>query len=155
MSWSASKRLSVPVKARIVRYFLAAATTLALLPGPSTAHPMGNFSISHYAGITIESRFVEVRYFIDMAEIPTFQEMQQNNIVAESDEARVRPYLLSQAEAFKRNLLLILNGQPLSLETISQGVLFSPGAGNLPTMKFGFVYRAQVSEACALTPCEL
>jgi nickel/cobalt exporter len=145
----------VPVKARIVRYFLVAAATLALLPDRSLAHPMGNFSISHYAGITIEGRFVEVRYFIDMAEIPTFQEMQQNNIVAQSDDARVRAYLASQAEAFKKNLLLALNGQPLSLETISQDILFSRGAGNLPTMKFGVVYRAQVSEACAIASCEL
>ena len=116
---------------------------------------MGNFSISHYAGITIEGRFVEVRYFIDMAEIPTFQEIQQNSIVAQSNDPRVRFYLSSQAEAFKTNLLLTLNGQPLSLETTSQEILFSPGAGNLPTMKFGLVYRAQVSEACAVNRCEL
>ena len=74
---------------------------------------MGNFSISHYAGITIEGHFVEVRYFIDMAEIPTFQEIQQNSIVAQSNDPRVQSYLSSQAEAFKTNLLLTLNGQPL------------------------------------------
>ena len=97
---------------------------------------MGNFSISRYAGITIEGRFVEVRYFIDMAEIPTFQEIQQNSMVAQSDDPRVRSYLSSQAEAFRKNLLVTLNGQPLSLETTSQDILFSPGAGNLPTMSF-------------------
>ena len=119
------------------------------------AHPMGNFSISHYAGITIGDHFVEVRYFIDMAEIPTFQEIQQNNLVAQSDDSRARAYLSDQAEAFRKGLLLTLNGQPLSLETTSQDILFSPGAGNLPTMKFGLVYRAQVSNACAVIRCEL
>ncbi len=142
-------------KAQVVRCFLAAAATLALLPAPSTAHPMGNFSISRFAGISIEGRLVEVRYFIDMAEIPTFQEMQQNSIGAQSDGPRVRSYLSSQAEAFRKNLLVTLNGQPLSLETTSQDILFSPGAGNLPTMKFGLVYRAQISETCTVTPCEL
>ena len=126
-------------KTRVVRCFLALAATLAMLPTPSTAHPMGNFSISRYAGITIEGRFVEVRYFIDMAEIPTFQEMQQNSMVAQSADSRVQSYLSSQAEAFRKNLLVTLNGQPLSLETTSQDILFSPGAGNLPTMKFGLV----------------
>src|SRR5580704_16624896 len=155
MSLSASKRLPVSVKARIVRYFLAAAATLAVIPDPSPAHPMGNFSISHYAGITIEGRFVEVRYFIDMAEIPTFQEIQQNSMVAQSDDPRVRSYLSSQAEAFRKNLLVTLNGQPLSLETTSRDILFSPGAGNLPTMKFGLLYRAQLSETCAVMTCEL
>src|SRR5271163_1915812 len=128
---------------------------MALLPAPSTAHPMGNFSISRYAGITIEGRFVEVRYFVDMAEIPTFQEMQQNSMVAQSDDPRVRSYLSSQAKEFRKNLLVTLNGQPLSLETTSEDILFSPGAGNLPTMKFGLVYRAQVSETCTVTLCEL
>ena len=142
-------------KTRVVGHFLAAAATLATLPTSSMAHPMGNFSISHYAGITIGGRFVEVRYFIDMAEIPTFQEMQQNSMVTQSDDPRVRSYLLSQAEAFRKNLLVTLNGQPLSLETNSQDILFSPGAGNLPTMKFGLVYRAQLSETCTVTPCEL
>jgi nickel/cobalt exporter len=142
-------------KAQVVRCFLALASTLALLPASSTAHPMGNFSVSRYAGISIEGRFVEVRYFIDMAEIPTFQEMQQNSMVAQSDDSRVRSYLSSRAEAFRKNLLVTLNGQPLSLETTSQDILFSPGAGNLPTMKFGLVYRAQLSETCAVTPCEL
>jgi ABC-type nickel/cobalt efflux system permease component RcnA len=145
----------VLAKTRIVRHFLAVAAALALLPAPSRAHPMGNFSISRYAGITIDGHFVELRYFIDMAEIPTFQEMQQNSMVAQSDDPRVRSYLSSQAEAFRKNLLVTLNGQPLSLETTSQDILFSPGAGNLPTMKFGLVYRAHLSETCAVMPCEL
>jgi nickel/cobalt exporter len=142
-------------KTRVVRRFLALASTLAMLPTSSTAHPMGNFSISRYAGITIEGRLVEVRYFIDMAEIPTFQEMQQNSMVAQSGDPRVRSYLSSQVEAFRKNLLVTLNGQPLSLETTSQDILFSPGAGNLPTMKFGLVYRAQLPETCAVMSCEL
>jgi nickel/cobalt exporter len=157
MSLLANQRPPVPVNARPVRSFLAAiaALGLALFPVESSAHPMGNFSISHYAGIRVEPGFIEVRYLIDMAEIPTFQEMQQNSIVAQSDDPSVRPYLSSQAEAFRKGLLLTLNGEPLSLETTSQNLLFSPGAGNLPTMKFGIVYRARVSDACTVTHCEL
>ena len=61
-----------------------------LFPLPSSAHPMGNFSISHYAGIRVEPDYIELRYLIDMAEIPTFQEMQQNNFAARADDQRVR-----------------------------------------------------------------
>ncbi|HVR16660.1 MAG TPA: hypothetical protein VMS25_09885, partial [Candidatus Limnocylindrales bacterium] len=46
----------------------------------ATAHPLGNFSISHYSAIRIGKDAVELRYIIDMAEIPTFQEMQENRI---------------------------------------------------------------------------
>jgi nickel/cobalt exporter len=144
-------------RARLVRSVLAgiAVAGLILFPLPSSAHPMGNFSINHYTAIRVQPGYIELRYLIDMAEIPTFQEMQQNNFVAQPDDPRVRAYLSKQAEAFKEGLLLTLNGQPLSLQIASQDILFSPGAGNLPTMKFGMVYHAEVTDACTVTRCEL
>jgi len=126
-----------------------------LFPLPSAAHPMGNFSISHYAGIRVEQGYIELRYLIDMAEIPAFQEMQQNNFVARADDQRVRAYLSRQAGVFKEGLLMTLNGQPLPLQIASQDILFSPGAGNLSTMKLGLIYRAEVTDACTVTRCEL
>jgi nickel/cobalt exporter len=157
MSLQASERHPVFASALLVRSVLAAIAALGviLFPLPSAAHPMGNFSISHYAGIRVEPGYIELRYLIDMAEIPTFQEMQQNNIVAEADDQRVRPYLSRQAELFKEGLLITLNGQPLCLQIASQDILFSPGAGNLPTMKLGLIYRAQVTDECTVTRCEL
>jgi len=142
---------------RVMRALMAAVAALALAfsPIPSSAHPMGNFSISHYAGIRIERDFIEVQYLIDMAEIPTFQEFQQTGVVAQADDSRTQSYLSKQAEAFKKGLLLTLSGQPVSLEVVSQNILFSSGAGNLPTMKLGIIYRAQVTEACAVSRCEL
>jgi ABC-type nickel/cobalt efflux system permease component RcnA len=116
---------------------------------------MGNFSISHYAGIRVEQGFVELRYLVDMAEIPTFQEIQKNTIVAQADDARVLGYLSKQAEVFKEGLLITLNGQPLRLRIASQDIVFSPGAGNLLTMKLGLVFRAEVTDACTVTRCEL
>jgi len=147
----------VPANVSFVRRFLAtiAALGLALFPVSSSAHPMGNFSISHYAAIRLEQGFIELRYLIDMAEIPSFQEIQQNSIVAQADDPRVLAYLAKQAEVFRKGLLLTLNGQQLPLQIASQEILFSPGAGNLPTMKFGFVYRAEVSDACTVTRCDL
>ncbi len=135
---------------------LAVLTACWLLLSPTTfAHPMGNFSISHYTGIHIEQGFIELHYLIDMAEIPTFQEMQQNDFVAQADDPRVRAYLLRRAQVFRNGLLLTLNGRPLPLELSSQDILFTQGAGNLPTMKFGLVYRAMVGDACGAARCEL
>jgi ABC-type nickel/cobalt efflux system permease component RcnA len=147
----------VLTRVRLVRSVLAAIAALGLMlfPLPSSAHPMGNFSISHYAGIRIESGSIELRYLIDMAEIPTFQEIQQNNFAAQADDQRVRAYLSKQAEIFKEGLLITLNGQSLPLQIASQDILFSAGAGNLPTMKFGLTYRAEVTDACTVTHCEL
>jgi nickel/cobalt exporter len=144
-------------RARLVRSVLAAIASsgLILFPLPSLAHPMGNFSVSHYASIRVEPGYIQLQYFVDMAEIPTFQEMQQNDFVARADDQRVRAYLSKRAEVFKEGLLITLNGQTLPLQIASQDILFSPGAGDLPTMKFGLIYRAEVTNACTVTRCEL
>jgi nickel/cobalt exporter len=118
-----------------------------LLTSPASfAHPMGNFSISHYAGIRVEHGFIEIRYLIDMAEIPTFQEIQQNGLVTKPDDNTTRSYVSKQAETLKTRLTLTLNGRPVGLRTRSEEVIFPPGAGGLPTMKMGFLYRATIPE---------
>jgi len=114
---------------------------------PAAAHPMGNFSISHYAGIKVHPGGIELRYLIDMAEIPTFQEMQDSAIVPEAGHPSLDGYLAGKAETLKAGLLLELNGQRLVLRSESRTALFSPGAGDLPTMKLGFVYRASLGDA--------
>jgi len=110
----------------------------------SLAHPMGNFSISHYSGIRIEQGSIEVHYLIDMAEIPTFQEIQQNHLIAQPEDANVREYLSKQRGALSSGLILRLNGQSLPLRSESAEVIFPPGAGGLPTMKMAFLYRAAI-----------
>jgi ABC-type nickel/cobalt efflux system permease component RcnA len=103
---------------------------------------MGNFSISHYAGIRIQSGYVELRYIVDEAEIPTFQEVQRTGLVPDPGDPNVANYLRDEAEAFKAGLRLELDGRLLTLETVSTNVIFPAGAGGLPTMKLGVVYRA-------------
>lgn len=130
---------------------LAAAGAIALavlLPSRSAiAHPLGNFSINQYAGIRIEGDGVVLRYFVDMAEIPTFQEIQESGIVTEPDDARVQNYVRAKAEALKERLYLEVNGKRLTLHAASHDVIFPPGAGGLPTMKLGILYRAALDPA--------
>jgi len=121
---------------------LAACCLLFWLPKPGLAHPMGNFSISHYASIRIDRTFVELRYILDMAEIPTFQEMQQTGIKSQADDSELETYLARKAEALKHGLVLELDGQPRELQIVSKQIIFPPGAGGLPTMKMGFLFRA-------------
>src|SRR6267142_2793989 len=89
--------------------WLLAALTLAS-PAPAPAHPLGNFSISQYAGIQIEHDAIALRYFIDMAEIPTFQELQAREIPANPAEPRVARYLRDTAAALKSGLVLEVEG---------------------------------------------
>jgi high-affinity nickel-transport protein len=114
---------------------------------------MGNFSINHYAGIRVERDAVEVLYIIDLAEIPTYQEMQESSLVAQVGDASLAPYLARQAETWKTGLRLEVNGQVAPLKAVSETVIFPPGAGGLPTMKIGVVYRG-VSGVAAGSPAE-
>lgn len=50
-----------------------AAALLALAPS-AVAHPLGNFSVNHYTGLTLHPDRVEVLAVTDSAEIPTLQE---------------------------------------------------------------------------------
>jgi ABC-type nickel/cobalt efflux system permease component RcnA len=117
-----------------------------LAPTPALAHPMGNFSISHYAGIYVDRVFVELRYVLDMAEIPTFQEMQQTGIKPQANNPDLDAYLTRKGEALRQGLVFELDGQLLALQLVSQQVIFPPGAGGMPTMKLGFLFRAMLAD---------
>ena len=123
---------------------LAALVSLTIFAAAALAHPMGNFSINHYAHITVCGDRIELRYIIDMAEIPTFQVIEETGIVPRPANPTVVAYLRRQAEILARGLSIRLNSKPLALNVISRAVLFPTGAGGLPTMKLGFDYRALV-----------
>ncbi len=108
------------------------------------AHPMGNFSISHYADIRIEQDGIELHYLIDMAEIPTFQEIRENGIVPEATHPSLSAYLARKGEVLKDGLLLEVNGRPVTLQGEPKHVTFTPGAGGLPTMKLWVTYRVKL-----------
>ena len=129
----------------MVRRILVAVLFSLLIVGAGhdlAAHPLGNFSISQYSAIVIDRNQIELRYLIDMAEIPTFQELQESGIPAQEEDASLPPYLKAKAEALAKALLLEVNGQRLDLKPQSQEIIFPPGAGGLPTMKMGILYKA-------------
>src|SRR5678816_336698 len=55
---------------------LAAGAIWVPLPAATAAHPLGNFTINHFAGITVAPKEIRLDVVLDMAEIPTFQERQ-------------------------------------------------------------------------------
>jgi nickel/cobalt exporter len=53
---------------------LGVAVAVAVWPAaPASAHPLGNFTVNHYAGIEVTPGELRVVYAIDVAEIPTQQ----------------------------------------------------------------------------------
>ena len=99
---------------------VALGALLAAAPVAVAAHPLGNFSVNRYAAIRIEPEAVEVRYLVDMAEIPTFQEMQEWGISAQANHPATMAYLDRQGEALRRGLRLYVDGRPLALSVQSR-----------------------------------
>ena len=116
--------------------------TCLLLSAQCFAHPMGNFSVNHYAKISLEREGVKVTYIIDLAEIPTYQELQQGNVTAEVTDPALKSFIAARGLELGRGLSVLVDGKPLHLRLLSSQVLFPPGAGGLPTMKMGFVFKA-------------
>src|SRR5215813_6598127 len=124
-------------------------------PPTSLAHPLGNFSISRYAGLRIAQNGIELRYLLDMAEIPTFTEIQESGIAPEVGHPSLRGYLDRQAMLLQAGLLVEVNGERLPLQGVASEIVFPPGAGDLPTLKLGIVYRAFFETTCVDAPCHL
>jgi len=131
-----------------MRSRLIAALLFVFLLSPAgkvAAHPLGNFSISQYSAIRINGNEIELRYIIDMAEIPTFQEIQENEIAPTTGDSSVETYLKRKAEKLCDGLRLEVNGQRLTPSAESREIIFPPGAGGLPTMKIGILYKAKLT----------
>jgi hypothetical protein len=129
---------------------LAIAASFIFFTASARAHPMGNFSISHYSGIRIGKDAIEIKYILDLAEIPTFQELQENGVTARADDEGVQAYVRRKTEILRDGLRLQISGKPLRLEVGSTEIIFPPGAGGLPTMKVGIVFKANLSSASAV-----
>ena len=59
------------------KLFLAAAAVIAFLvlpASPASAHPLGNFSVNRYAGLTVRPDRVDAVVVADVAELPTLQD---------------------------------------------------------------------------------
>lgn len=116
---------------------VGAACLLALLFAPAVvqAHPLGNFSVNHLTSVRISAERVDVRYLLDQAEIPTFQE-------------RGRPaaaILAAKRRAVGRGLTLRVDGRAVVLAFAGPGsITFPRGAGGLRTTRVELRLRAVV-----------
>ena len=115
------------------------------LPAAVLAHPLGNFTINHYAGITVGRDQVLLDVVIDMAEIPTFQERLKIDIDGDGDVSDEEAAAAAPAEcaAEASALRLAVGGSPISVGSASRAAIsFPPGLGGLSTMRIECGYSA-------------
>jgi ABC-type nickel/cobalt efflux system permease component RcnA len=119
----------------MIRLLIALLVALAVLPAAASAHPLGNFSVNHLARVSVSADRVDVRYVLDEAEIPTFQQRG----VADGE-------LLSRKRAeVVRQLVLSVDGRRIPLQPAGAGSLTHPrGQGGLETTRVELSLAATV-----------
>ncbi|MEH2160250.1 MAG: sulfite exporter TauE/SafE family protein [Nostoc sp.] len=104
---------------------------------PADAHPLGNFTINHYAGVQVATDGVGIDYVLDMAEIPAFQEINHldTNRDRKAEPVETVGYPDQKCQEVNSHLELLIDKQPLALSLIKSTVEFPPGVGGLSTLR--------------------
>jgi nickel/cobalt transporter (NicO) family protein len=115
----------------------ALAVCFAATPAAVLAHPLGNFTINHYAGIHVTPTEVRLDVVIDMAEIPAFQERQRIDTDGDGDvtDAETAAAARPTCEAQAKVLRFAIDGLASPLTPTSSSISFPPGLGGLSTMR--------------------
>jgi nickel/cobalt exporter len=112
---------------------------LAIVLVASTAvlfcHPMGNFSVSHYSKLVVTSKGVDIRYVLDLAELPSLDLLRQWGLERTSPMEALQRKAAGQAREWSAGLKLAANGQPLHLIFRGADLAMSDGAGGLPIIR--------------------
>jgi ABC-type nickel/cobalt efflux system permease component RcnA len=112
------------------------------------AHPMGNFSVNHYAKLEFGATGAQLTYVLDLAEIPTFELMQQWGIDWHSNDA-LAGKASQQAAAWLANVSIAQNGRPAILHTRSVTPKAVAGAAGMPVLRIVIVADAELKPGAA------
>jgi ABC-type nickel/cobalt efflux system permease component RcnA len=118
---------------------LAFVAIASVLPAAAaSAHPLGNFTVNHLTRVAVTDDAVQLRYLLDVAEIPTFQARH-----------RTRAQILRDARReIGRGLVVTVDGTAAVLRDGGAALLsFPPGQGGLRTTRIEIPLRAAASGA--------
>ena len=145
------------MRRRLLAGLALASVAAAILPGIASAHPLGNFTINHHAGIRVEPDRVLLDVVIDQAEIPAFQARLQYDTDGDGElsEEEVAAGRIAGCDSLRPALHLDVAGKAAPLTLASAGLSFPPGAGGLSTLRLVCEFEAPLAAPIAAsTPIE-
>ncbi|MEZ5424762.1 MAG: sulfite exporter TauE/SafE family protein [Pyrinomonadaceae bacterium] len=129
------------------KIYLLTAILIFALCGLAKAHPLGNFSINQYTGVEIDKHEVRLRQFLDVAEIPTFQE--SDAIDADRNgtlsEAELDAHLEKISPAYLKNLLVSIDDRAVEMQAVAKRIFLRKGSGNLSTLRIEWELSGEFS----------
>lgn len=115
---------------------MKARAILCLIPiAVAAAHPMGNFSVSHYTRIEPSAKGVEVTYVLDLAEVPTYVLLRDWKLDAKSSPAELAAKAAEQAGEWAQGLEFHAAGKKIAPKLASATIKIGDGAGGLPVAR--------------------
>ena len=139
------RRASVGIAACVIA-LLGAIVLSGQAPSTASAHPLGNFTSNRYSRLELYADAILVKYVVDLAEIPTLQEIQRIDPDAEgtpSADAN-ESYLDNKTGELQEGIVLEINGSRGSLDVLSQSISYPPGSAGLPTLRIELLLRADL-----------
>jgi ABC-type nickel/cobalt efflux system permease component RcnA len=133
------------------RALALALLAIVVLPAVVLAHPLGNFTINHYAGLRIEPDRVILDVVIDQAEIPAFQARQalDANEDGEVSDAELEAGRVPSCDALTDDLHLAIEDSLMEPTLTAAGVELRPGVGGLSTLRLVCVFEAGLTAPVA------
>jgi ABC-type nickel/cobalt efflux system permease component RcnA len=144
-------------RARRFAAVACALATLLLIPAVVAAHPLGNFTINHYAEVRVEPDRVLLDVVIDQAEIAAFQARQAFDLDADGSvsEEEIEASRMSACDEQAMDLRLTADDVELQLRTIEAGLSFPPGVGGLSTMRLVCGYEVALAAPIGADPTRI
>jgi nickel/cobalt transporter (NicO) family protein len=99
------------------------------------AHPLGNFSVNHYMRLEAVPGGVEMRYAMDLAEIPTFELLRNWGMERTSPREDLERKAIEQARLWMGQLAFEIDGKPVKPIFEEAALVISDGAGDLPILR--------------------
>lgn len=116
------------------------ASLVGLATVNASAHPLGNFTINHYARLEVGGDAVKIHGVIDMAEIPAFQELQKIDVDQDgkASPGELNDYAQQASARLATQLTVTVAGQRVSLMPVAANLSLPVGAGGLQTLRLEF-----------------
>lgn len=138
-------------RGKIVSSVVLAAVVLLLTAGPAAAHPLGNFTVNRFSGLEFTKDAVTVHYVVDMAEIPTYQELSRldPSRKEEPSPAKLQSYADSVGKSVETGVHMSADGRTVPLTAGASDASLRLGQGGLKIMRIEIVLRGPLPSPTA------
>jgi ABC-type nickel/cobalt efflux system permease component RcnA len=123
-----------------------AALSLFLAAPAATAHPLGNFTLNRASSIVVRPDTVVIAYVIDMAEIPTYQELPSVDVDGDGAASPTELAVWARAEArtILPGIVVRVDGRPIPVTAGPATATLAPGQAGLDTLRFEATFTGQI-----------